>query len=87
MKRAIVICYEWWMLGSTGSLPVPAEFVDALEESAEERIGVCMKDGYTSGELVDNVDGVNFRGHWNIGKSNSTDDNSSTGIAGGSTGK
>lgn len=73
MKRTIKISYEWWR--SDGKRMRP-EHREALEEMAEERIGEMMQEGYSSGQLTDNVhmddndppDGVEYTGWWEVKK-------------------
>jgi len=71
MKRTIIINYEWWRSGRAENDEVKESHVEALEESADSRIGEMMKEGFTSGELLDNIrmdgdseDGVEYSGWW-----------------------
>lgn len=53
--------------------------LDALNESAMERITECLKEGYVSGELIDNIymddeDGVEYSGWWTLKTLDSTVD-------------
>lgn len=75
MERKIEITYNWWRIGKTGKTHnILPRHTDFLEESAMERISEKMKEGYTSGELYDNIrsddrdgqDGTEYRGHWEI---------------------
>ncbi len=70
MKRTIIISYEWWR--GAGE-EIKELHVEALEESADLRIGEMMKEGFTSGELRDNIrmnddpeDGVEYSGYWSV---------------------
>ena len=70
----MVISYRWWRDSGKNIKP---EHVEALEERAEERIQEMMGQGFTSGELTDNIhmtdkdseDGVEYTGHWEVEKS------------------
>ncbi len=76
MKRKITITY-WWKCSQFEKTPEQLE--EALEERAEERIFEMLKEGYCSGELLDNInidirgidtpkDGFVCRGWWDIEK-------------------
>lgn len=66
-----LISYRWWNSDKTEIKP---EHVQALEESAENRIFEMIQDGWGSGELNDNIhmtdddpeDGVDYSGWWSI---------------------
>lgn len=75
MKRTIEIKYWWKCEAIKGEMP--ARLKEALDESAQDRIGDMMKQGFTSGELVDDVnmdlpgrktpkDGWACRGWWSF---------------------
>ena len=53
MQRQKTISYNWSCSQIKGEIPEPLAL--ALEESAEDRIFEMMKEGYISGELLDNV--------------------------------
>jgi hypothetical protein len=67
-----VITYRWWRSGRKGK--IKPEHVAALNESAEDRIGKMLKDGYAGGELSDHIhttsrdpaDGVEYSGWWEV---------------------
>ena len=69
LEKKIEITYRWWR--SEGSKIKP-KHIEALNETAIERIQECMKDGYTSGQLLDTVrmdghdgeDGTEYEGWW-----------------------
>lgn len=69
IERKITITFRWWNPDG-----VKQEHVEALEESAWTRINEMAKDGYTSGELYDNIrmtdddpeDGVEYTGWWEM---------------------
>ncbi len=73
IERTKVVTYRWWRDGGGAVKP---EHVPALEERADERIAEMMAEGYTSGELLDNIhmaeddpeDGVAYRGWWELSK-------------------
>jgi len=74
MERKITITFGWWQDGSDEE--IDKGHAEALEETAWERIGEMMKEGFTSGELNDNIhmhntdpeDGIAYRGWWEIKK-------------------
>ena len=69
LEREIKITYRWWRSGDNDIKP---EHLEALDESAETRIAEMTKEGYTSGELNDNIymtdndpeDGIDYSGWW-----------------------
>lgn len=74
-RRIIQIKYNWRKANETSISP---EHIEALEESAFDRISAMMKEGCTSGELCDNVrmtdddpeDGIAYTGWWELTKTN-----------------
>jgi hypothetical protein len=73
MEKQITITFRWWPADGSNK-PIPVEHQEALEESANERINKMRSDGFTSGELNDNInmldtdpeDGVAYRGWFEI---------------------
>lgn len=71
MKRSKVITYRWWR---SNKQEIKPEHVEALEETADASITEMMKDGFTSGELNDNIhmtdddpeDGIEYTGYWEV---------------------
>lgn len=73
VKQAIT--YRWWR---NDKKPIKPAHVEALKETAMERIAKMMADGYTSGELSDCIhmskwvgvvawnDGVEYTGWWEV---------------------
>lgn len=77
MKREVTISYNWERVDGD---KIKLRHQEALEESAMERITHMMSEGYSSGELCDNVrmddedgDGVEYRGWWSITTKNTDD--------------
>ena len=76
IERSRTVAYRWWRDGENEIKP---EHIEALEESAEGRIAEMTGQGYSSGELKDNIrmtdddpeDGVEYTGWWEV----STPDN------------
>lgn len=75
--RSKLITYQWRRAEAGKS--IKPEHVGALEESAEDRISYMMKEGNTSGELLDNIfmtdddngedgnqDGIEYSGWWKV---------------------
>jgi hypothetical protein len=65
------ITYRWWR---EGNKDIKSEHIEALEETATTRIFEMLAEGYTSGELYENIrmtdndpeDGVEYSGWWEI---------------------
>ena len=68
--RKITITYRWW----NDLDEINDDHVNALDESAMKRINEMMLDGYTSGELHDNIymhdtdpeEGIFYKGWWKV---------------------
>jgi hypothetical protein len=64
---------DYWFQREDGD-DVDPRYEDALEDAAMERITSMIGEGYTAGELVENIrlpddesdDGVAFRGWWSF---------------------
>lgn len=73
LDKTIVIHYRWWR-DCDGDDSIKPEHVEALEERAMDRIKEMMEEGYSSGELLDNIrmsdedgeDGIEYTGWWHI---------------------
>jgi hypothetical protein len=71
MTRRINILYRWWR---TDDKAIKPGHLEALEESAQDRIKEQMSAGNTSGELCDTIrmtdrdgeDGIEYRGYWEM---------------------
>jgi hypothetical protein len=71
IERKIEITFRWWNDDQTEVKP---SHIEALEETAKERIFQQMNEGMTSGELTDNIhidntdgeDGIAYSGWWEI---------------------
>lgn len=71
IEREVKITYHWNKCDGTKIHP---KHIIALEETAMDRIIEMMKEGYTSGELIDNIhmfdadgeDGIGYSGWWSI---------------------
>ena len=69
MTRKISITYSWWR---NDKKRIKAAHVEALEESAVDRITEQMREGVLAGELHDNIrmtdrdpaDGIEYTGWW-----------------------
>lgn len=68
IERKVTITYRWW-----NENEVKPEHVEALQESAWIRIIEMATQGYTAGELNDNVrtkddpeEGVDYTGWWEM---------------------
>lgn len=69
LERKKTITFRWWRQGKEEIVPA---HMDALEETAMERIGEMITAGYSSGDLQDNIhmtdtdpeDGVDYKGWW-----------------------
>lgn len=73
MKRVVTIEYNWAM-DSDSKAEIKEKHQEALEEKAMERVVDMISEGYTSGELCDNVrmddedgeNGIAYGGWWSI---------------------
>ena len=79
MKREVIISYNWEKRSDgKDDGKISTKHQEALEETAMNRIIEMMKEGYTSGELFDNVsfgdedgeDGIEYSGYWSINTKN-----------------
>jgi hypothetical protein len=75
MEQEITINFKWWR--TADKQPILDHHREALEESAIERIKQMWEQGYTSGDLHDNVymldedtedgeDGIDYKGWWSL---------------------
>ena len=75
MKRKITITYRWWRENTAIKKPIDKDHIDALKETAWDHIISMMAEGYTSGELHDNIfmqdtdiengeEGITYKGWW-----------------------
>lgn len=76
MERTITIKYNWKRVNSSDET-VLDHHVEYLEESAFRRISEMLEQGYTSGELLDNIttihdeedhEGDEYQGYWTVEK-------------------
>jgi len=71
MKRQVIISYRWWRANKK---PVKKAHEGALEETALDQVAEMIKQGFTSGNLTDNVrmsdadgeDGIEYQGWWEV---------------------
>lgn len=71
IERRKVITMRWWR---SGKGKIRKEHEEVLWERADERISEMMAQGFTSGELSDNIhmtdnnpeDGVEYSGWWEV---------------------
>ena len=69
IQRTKTITYRWWTDGD-----INPDHIEALEESAEDRIFEMITRGFTCGELHDNIHmidddpigGVEYSGWWEV---------------------
>lgn len=69
MKNTIT--YNWW----NNELPkesIPENAQMELEQSAMSRIAEMVKETYISGELLEEIDGVSYRGYWELSNESTT---------------
>lgn len=65
------ITYNWWNNElPKGSIPEGDQII--LEQSAMTRISEMMKETYISGELLEEIDGVSYRGYWELSNESTT---------------
>lgn len=71
IEKQIIITYRWW---NQDLETIDPDHAEALEESATQRISEMRAEGYTSGELHDNIfmndsdpeDGIDYQGWWEV---------------------
>ena len=76
IERKIKITYRWW---NNNLDEIDSKHVEALEESAQERIHKQMEEGNTGGSLSDTIrmydsdgeDGIEYEGWWEMTTVNS----------------
>ena len=66
MKRRLNIKYHWE--DPDEKYLIPKEHITLLEEDAWERIAHMIPKGYTSGELITNIDDRTYYGWWSVTK-------------------
>lgn len=57
--------YEWWNQDDK-EIDVDTDHYDDLQEHSNEHIPAQIAEGYTSGQLLLEVDGTNYQGWWEI---------------------
>ncbi|MGP9551540.1 MULTISPECIES: hypothetical protein [Halomonas] len=80
METQWILKANWWKSGDREAA-IKESHKEALEEHAFARMGEMMEQGYLSGELNDTVrmddddpdDGIEYRGHWEVKKSTSSE--------------
>lgn len=63
MKHKRTITFSYWHEDLD---EVRQEDREQLEEQAWERINYCLKEGFTSGELIEEVNELDYSGHWEM---------------------
>ena len=71
MNSRIIINYSW-QDAEAPKRPIRASHREALDETAQSQIGDMMQQGFTSGDLTDNIhmdeydgdEGIPYVGHW-----------------------
>lgn len=63
IERQIIITYRWWNNGLKEICPMALEVLDI---EGRKRINEMMVEGFTSGELSEEIDGINYRGWWEM---------------------
>jgi len=69
ISKRYTITYRWW---NSDLESISPEHQAALDETAEARIAEMLMEGFTSGELYDNIymldtdpeDGIEYQGWW-----------------------
>lgn len=64
IERQIQTTFRWWT--SNNSQVISPEHADRLEMYALERIHEMQQEGYFSGELLVEIDDVQYRGWWDV---------------------
>jgi hypothetical protein len=63
LERSKTITYRWWRASKKGINP---DHIEALEAAADARIAEMTAQGYISGELNGDEDGVEYTGWWEV---------------------
>lgn len=56
--------YRWWR---NDDKPIKQKHIEELDSEAERRIEEMTREGYTSGELICDIDNIEYRGWWERG--------------------
>lgn len=64
-SRQILIKFNWWNNNLPNKPINDYDLIERLESEAEDRIRQMRNEGYTSGELFCEVDGIQYNGWWN----------------------
>jgi len=71
MEKKIEITFRWW---TNKNIPIDIKHQQALEETAIAHILNMWNNGFTAGELTDNIrmhdqdpeEGISYQGWWNL---------------------
>lgn len=63
IEREITIKYQWWNNKLQEINPMALE---VLDKSAKERITYMMGEDFTSGELNEDIEDINYQGWWEM---------------------
>lgn len=71
IEKQITITFRWW---NDSDNEIDPRHAEALEETATDTINDMIRDGFTSGELNDNIrmhdsdpeDGIEYQGWWEM---------------------
>ena len=63
IERKETITYKWW---NEELKEISSEHQEALEEVANEHIAEMKANGYTSGQLTENINDVEYVGWWEM---------------------
>lgn len=67
-KEIRTTSFNWWNANDTidESTAIPLKHCPQLKESAMSRINEMLAEGYLDGELLDEIEGINYRGWWSV---------------------
>ena len=65
IERRITQTYRWWTEHKNAGMLLE-KYDEELSSSAVERMSEMTAQGYTSGELIAEINGISFSGWWEI---------------------
>ena len=58
--------FRWWR---TDGEDIKEEHLQQLKETAKFNIGELKENGYTQGTIITEIDGISYRGYWEVSES------------------
>jgi len=73
MQTTIITTYTWWN-DDNEELTISSEAKSYLAEHAAEHISEMANEGYTSGQLLAELNEINYKGWWTLTITEQTND-------------